>query len=319
MADEPMRPAFDGVVPGDAPALVDELRATVLESYRALTGGYEDAWREGLARDDSLVLLDVAPDSVVIGFDPRKPVLHRPFADRTLAIVSKALEIHLSRDRSVGWTYDELSYRITHAGRRAILPLRATSVYERRDGAWVLVQQHVSYGIEDEDAFAAAVEGRLVDPAPIPDAAMGPGAAEVRAIVLDLLRDDGDARDRYVSREPIALVVASDPDREKRGAQVAEAPTVRALFHYEYEVRLGGVRVTVSRSGTVGWAAANVFIVGSREGRTFRLPLRVTLVLEKRPAGWRLLQTHASVPITERALALEAFGEEDERGRRFVP
>src|SRR5262245_1698174 len=198
--------------------LVDDLRATVLEGYKALSGGYEEAYLDGLARDARLILIDVEPKDVVLGYEPAACRLRRQFPDKKMTLVSKSLEVHLSRDGTVGWTYDEVSYRVEHEGRRVIIPLRATGVYERSEGRWVKMMEHVSYGIPDDEAFSWAAGGTAPRPAALgDDTPPGDAAANVRQIILALIGDTDDTRILHVATGDDALVVGSDPDREIRG------------------------------------------------------------------------------------------------------
>jgi ketosteroid isomerase-like protein len=290
-------------------ALTADLRATVLESYDALTGGYEEAYLDGLAHDPRLIVIDVNPDAVVIGYEPIACQVRKEFPDSRVELVSKALEVHVSRDRTIGWTFDELSYRVLHAGRKATIPLRATAVYQRQENRWVKILEHVSYGVPDDEAFEAAALGSAVAPGRLGNDTSGRTGQEARTVIERVIRDDGDGRGRAVSLEPDALLVGSDPDRELHGKAIAELSTVRALYGYDYGVAQQDLRVVAAPSGTVAWGAANLVVEGLRGGKPFRLPVRATWVLERRGEEWRVVQTHVSVPVTREMLAVKVFGE----------
>jgi hypothetical protein len=295
---------------GDAQELARDLRSTVLESYRALTGGFVEAYLDGLAHDSELVLLDVAPEAAVVGFDAEKCRDRRPFPDQPVEIVSKALEVHVSEDRTVGWTYDEVSYRVFFARKRAAIPLRTTGVYERRGGRWILVLEHVSYGVPDDEALGDAERGYVQAPRALGDFVSDGGVArEVEGIVLSLLEDTGDARTVHVSVDDDALVVGSDPDRESHGKEVAQVATLRALYGYDFRVRATDLRVVSSGSGQAAWAAANVVIEKEGEAGPVALPLRASWLLVRRNGVFQVVQTHASVPVTQADLALRVVGE----------
>ncbi len=287
--------------------LLDDLRATVLEGYKALSGGYEEAYLDGLARDARLILIDVEPGDVLFGYEPAACRLRRQFPDKKMALVSKALEAHLSRDGTVGWTYDEVSYRVEHEGRRVIIPLRATAVYERLEGRWVKMMEHVSYGIPDDEALSWAAGGAAPRPAPVlDDTPPGDAAADVRQILLGLIGDTDDTRTLHVSTGDDALVVGSDPDREVRGKTVAELATPRALYGYDYTVTPHGLRVRVGGRGTTAWAAGNLTVAAGETA----LHLRATWFLERTKEGvWQVVQTHLSVPVPKETLSLRVFGE----------
>jgi len=287
--------------------LLDDLRATVLEGYNALSGGYEEAYLDGLVRDARLILIDVEPGDVLVGYEPAACRLRRQFPDKKMALVSKALEVHLSRDGTVGWTYDEISYRVEHEGRRVIIPLRATGVYERLEGRWIKMMEHVSYGIPDDEALTWAAGGGAPRPSPLgDDTPPGDAAANVRQILLALIDDTDDTRTLHIGTGDDALVVGSDPDREIRGKTIGELATPRALYGYDYAVTPHGLRVRVGRRGSTAWAAGNI-TVSSGEAA---LHLRATWFLEKSDDGvWQVLQTHLSIPVPKDTLSLRVFGE----------
>ena len=300
-----------------ADALLADLRATVLESYEARSGGYEEAYLDSLAHDEKLILISVGPDDVVLGYDPAASLRNRPFRDRMALFVSKALEVQLSLDRTTAWVYDEISYRIELGSRRAIIPLRATSVWERRVGRWIQVQEHISYGVPDEEALADASSGRALLPKPFGNTTAA-GGEEVRAVLLRLIEDDdAGARKQHIAVGEGAVFVASDSDRERRGDRVAET-TIRSMFGYDLEVRSSDLRVQVSPSGQAAWAAGNVIVEGTGDDKR-RLPLRATWALEKRDGTWKVVQTHVSVPVSPTELARRVVGEPQASALRARP
>ncbi|MBI4509265.1 MAG: nuclear transport factor 2 family protein [Deltaproteobacteria bacterium] len=289
--------------------LEGDLRATVLESYKALSSDYVDAYIDGIAEDKRVLLIDVEADDVIVGFDlPARAAAGslrgRVIPGRGFQIVSKALEVHLSADKTVGWVFDEISYRVKHKGKIAAFPLRVTSVYERHDSSWLLVAKHVSRGVPDDDALALAMQGR----APLPKT-MGTTSSsvasvkEVQDILQRLIHDEDDSRVRHVSLDADSLLIGSDPDRERRGPEIAEEATIRSHFGYDMSVRGTDLRVELSRSGSVAWAAANVIVEGARADRTVTLPLRVTWVLERRDNAWVVVQAHSSMPVRTKQMA----------------
>jgi hypothetical protein len=76
--------------------------------------------------------------------------------------------------------------------------------------------------------------------------------------------------------------------------------TTRGAFHRR--VRTSGLRVQVSRTGNVAWAAGNL-VEGSGPAQ------RASFVLERRGGEWRVVQSHMSVPLTREQLAERVFGD----------
>lgn len=307
--DVALPPEMTGPDPGPD-ALLADLRATVLESYEARSGGYEEAYLDSLTHDSKLILISVGPQDVVLGYDPLAAERNRPFRDRPATYVSKALDVRLAKDHTVAWVSDEISYRITQGTsppKQVLIPLRMTSVWERRTGRWIMTQEHVSYSVADEEALADAAAGRLQNPKPIGNTT-SPGGEPVRALLLRLIADDDDTRKKHVSAGPGSLFIASDSDRERRGERVAET-TIRSMFGYDWEVRASDLRVQLAASGTVAWAAGNVVVQGTGDEDSRALPLRATWVLELDGADWKVVQTHVSVPVTSAELRARVLGD----------
>jgi len=79
---------------------------------------------------------------------------------------------------------------------------------------------------------------------------------------------------------------------------------VRALTG-AHEVATLGLRVQVSPTGTVAWAAALLHLRLARGAYT----ARATWVLEKRPpGGFQVVQLHVSAPMPHTELANAVFG-----------
>lgn len=295
----------------DRAELADDLEMTIREAYRAISGGYDEAYLDGLSRDARLLMIEVGPHPL-IGYDPAVCALRRQYEER-VEFVSKRLDVHVSQDGTVGWSDDELSYRVYHNGHRSIIPLRATDVFERRAGKWLVVQEHVSYGIPDDEAAAASAKGSAAIPQAFEDyVSPGAGSTEVRDVVERLITDTDDTRAQNVSLGDDAIMIGVDPDRVLSGKALANASTIRALYGYDAKVTAHGLRVKLSSTGTVAWAAANVVVDTTRNEQPVSLQLRATWVLERgadKDHVWRVVQTHVSMPICRDELAMRAFGD----------
>lgn len=293
----------------DHDALVADLETSIREAHRALSDGYDEAYLDGLSRDARLTMIELGP-TPLIGYDPAVCALRKQFDER-VEFVSKRLDVQVSQDGQVGWSYDELSYRVWHRGRRAIIPVRATGVYERRGGKWLLVQEHLSYGIPDDEALAAVAEGRIARPQPIGTyTAPGKPALEVRDLLQRIITDADDTRLTAVSAAPSALFLGPDPGQVLRGDAIKTTPTVRALLGYAASVSARDLRVKVSSTGQTAWGAATLAVELPRGERSLFFGLRATWVLERADGAWKVVQTHVSFPICRDELAARAFGED---------
>jgi len=288
----------------DRTALARDLEITIRESYASLSGGYDEAYLDGLARDRRLVLIDVGPEDVLVGFDAKACKMRQQFEDRRIEVISKRLEVRVSDDGTAGWSFDELSYRILHEGRRVIIPMRSTGVYERRNGRWLVVQEHVSYGVPDDELWDYAAGKRAGSPAPL-DSYTSPGEAATRARAL-LERAAGGGT--VPLSETGVLILGSDPDAEWRGPAAGAHGSLTALYGPDKSFQVRDLRVNTSATGQLAWAAANVLVSTTVEGKAVGLPVRVTWVLEQRDETWIVVQMHASVPVPASELSLRVFG-----------
>src|SRR5262249_58669821 len=110
--------------PADVRATADDLRASVLDSDLQLSQGYEGVYLDGLLHDARLVLIDVEPADILVGYDAQNVLAIRRIAafgaEVDQEVVSKDLHVHIGDDGATGWVDDALSYRIVVGGRRAI-------------------------------------------------------------------------------------------------------------------------------------------------------------------------------------------------------
>jgi hypothetical protein len=224
-APPPVEPAPpEPVEPLDRAAAAEELRVGVLDSYRMLSAGYDNVYLDTLARDEQLVLIGVGPGDRLVGFDARAAAMRDIFGGEGYQLVSKDLRVGVAADGCCAWTQDDLSYRAVRGGRRAFFPLRSTGYYERRDGRWLKLLEHVSYDapVETLRAMAEPVELELAPVLP-----------------------EGEAG--RLAREAVLAAAA-------RGE-----PRLPGLT-----VEVGALRLQLAPGGNVVWAAALVRLRGER-------------------------------------------------------
>ena len=302
----PETPDADTPIGRDAAA--HDLEATVLEIYSHLTLGNFAAFRDTLAGEEPVSLIGVTPGDVVTGMRPRAAGQDRRLYQSTSpTVLANNLEVHLSPDGSVGWTFDEMSYRVPHEGRTASIPVRSTSLFIRDIDRWVLVLEHQSYPTAFDDLRAAAAARHLPRPASFAARPLPAPAADLVRLV-DLLHDAGRRGRVKVASGAEALVLLPDRDHELHGADAADAPALAALFGPRTTVSVRDPRLGLARSGEVAWMAANLMVRTVVNDEPVEIGLRGTYVFRRAGRSWELVQMHVSAPVTERELGRRVFG-----------
>lgn len=300
-------PLADQVANGDRDpeqALLAELQAEVLESYErddppdletaVLPIG---AARIGVGPGDVLV------DQELVNASSRWPLMID--AETPTAVRSKRLELHLAKDRSAAWVFDEVSWRIEICKRTLVIPLRLASLYARDGDRWVLAVEHLSTGAELPSA--GPLIGRSF---PSAEVSRDLGDDVSRSVAL-LLRGPV-PESPLVSTGAEAALLGPSWSQEWHGAAVL----AEQLFD-------GSISIEDSRIGVVGRDPARATIaywVGNLIGTAVsgqRARLRATFVLERRPGAtgapksssrWVVVQGHVSLPVDDETLAQSAVG-----------
>jgi len=296
--------------------LARDLEATVLEDYMQLTLGNLDAFADGVARDRDVVLLGISADDVVAGREPKgMRDDRRPFAKRGVKLLARNLDVNLSDDASVGWVYDEMSYRVAYDGRSVSIPLRFTGVFVRDIDRWVMVQEHLAYALPIEQIITLARAGKLKTPKRVCRKKECGGVAKryLRSVVETLHTADRDAeRHDVLASDPRALLLWPGPDDEYVGDAVTGAPRLAERFGDRATVEVVATRAAVSRSDKVAWVTANL-AVHTGDDDDLVIGMRGTYVLELVRVGtnkyrWKVVQAHVSVPVELSELSQRVFG-----------
>ncbi len=289
------------------------LESTVLENYVQLSYGNMDSLLDGVAKDRNLQLAGVTPRDVLLG--PNPPGLHK---DRRLyrrrivdglRILSKNLDVHLSADGSVGWIYDEFSYRVLYMGREASIPIRVTGVYVRDVERWILVAEHMSYGVAIDDIVALRTQGKLVAGK---DFKSNFGTAkELSAYLIGLI---GGALNKGLQGTPSELVpellvLMPAAEQEFHGQGAVDAAPLAASFGADASIAVREFQLQLAPSKRLAWVFANLVVKTQRNGDAVEIPLRGSFVLERRKdRDWSLMQMHISAALLERQLSERVFG-----------
>lgn len=286
-----------------------DLEATVMENYSHLTLGNFGAFRDGLAGDQSVTLIGVLPNDVVVGRRPRDAARDRrlyPMLGPT--ILAKNLEVSTADDGSVGWMFDEMSYRVPYGGRTASIPIRNTGVYVRDFDRWVLALEHLSYAVSIDDLRGMAANGTLEEPRRFDSQVQAAPARELIALVGKLHNAGPSQAMPPVRAAPGTLLLLPDRDHELRGDAAQVAPSLSSVFGPSTTVGVRDYRVGVAKNGVVAWMSANLVVRTLVNDTRVDIGLRGSYVFIDSGKGWELAQMHLSAPVTERELSRRTFG-----------
>lgn len=329
---EPVAPPSDPY-PGREQSLMGLLRrdleVEVLEGYDLPT--FETAVpATAVSSRVGAVHIGVGPDDVTAGVVTsvdRWPLL--PVDDigaRLDHVESKRLEMHLARDLTAAWTFDEISYRIPGClgkdgqYKETVIPLRMTSLYVRDGERWVSVLEHISYPQRTADlverAGKVAVGKHLRNGEDLRPEIKAPLQAVVRAIDPALSPAD---RAALFSADDDALALWPDPNDELRQGAILDAATLATTFDAA-KIKLESWRVAMSPdptggvgAGSVAWVAGTLLVDARRprgdDVENVTLRLRATFVLEKRDGRWQIVQSDVSAPIDDDALLRAVLGD----------
>jgi ketosteroid isomerase-like protein len=291
------------------------LESTVLENYVQLTYGNIEAYLDRVATEGEVQFIGVTPGDVLVGVNP--PGLRedrRLYRRRRLRILSKNLDVHLSQDGSVGWVYDEVSYRVEYMGREASIPIRSTSLYLRDVERWVLAAGHLSYSVPIGELIAVVARGKFRKGASM-KTEPGP-SKELSASLVGIVGRfiNGSADKALVHSDESSLLLLPGPEQEYHGEECLDAPPLAQTIGEGATVAVKNYRVQLSSSKRVAWLVANLSARGDFNGDLLEIPLRGSFVLEKRGEGdWLIAQAHISAPFSENELSALVFGpSEDE-------
>jgi hypothetical protein len=312
-------PLVDSAPAGEADPsgrLMRELELEVMSSYQRPS---LDAAAAAAVVDASvgLTVFGVGPGNVAIGraLDERWPVVEvlsqRPGEDRVgevleVDVVSHRLELFMSADATVGWSYDDVSLRLPVCGRIASIPLRVAQVYVRDSERWTLVAEHVAY---------AQPMGRWLDGAKGPDGAKVATAVErqleseaAQAALRIGLAPDGDRE--VWDGGPGGLALWPDPLHVMRGGAARSAPSLAQTLGAT-AVTVEGLRLALGPTRSVAIANGTLIAALDRDtesGAPLEVRLRGTFVLERFGDDWRIRLAMVSTPITIGALVGRSLG-----------
>lgn len=326
----PRTPLVDSAPSGEADPSGRMLRELELEVMSSYDRPSLDAAAAAAVVDASvgLTVFGIGPDDVAIGraLDERWPVVEvlstRPGEERAgelldIDIVSHRLELFLSADGTVGWSYDDVSLRLPVCGRTASIPLRVAQVYVRDSERWTLVAEHVAYA-QPMGRWLELVKG--LDGAKVATAVERQLESEAAQAALRLgLAPDGD-REAW-DGGPDGMAIWPDPLQIMRGGGARTGPSLAQSLGAT-AVTVEGLRLALGPTRSVAIANATLIArlaprppadggsLGSPPADSAPLDVRLrgTFVIERMGETWRIRLAMVSVPITVGALVGRTVG-----------
>jgi hypothetical protein len=243
----------------------------------------------GVGPGDFLVEEDLAQAS------SRWP-LHIDFTTTPTAVRSKRLELHLSKDLTAGWVFDEVSWRIEICRRTLVIPLRLTALYARDGDRWVRAVEHVSTGAE------LPIDGALIG-RPVPGAELSAALAEevTTSVATELASPIVDSP--LHSTGPESVLVGPAWQQEWHGDEISGKELVAGSLTVE-DRRIGAIGRAGSLA-TVAYWVGNLVATSPTGART---RLRGSFVLERRAGKWVTVQGHVSLPVDDETFAHSSVG-----------
>jgi hypothetical protein len=290
-------------------ALLRELEVEILASYRRET---LDSAAAAMVIDPSVGLTEfgVAPDAVALAAAAPQRWPFTTVDGQAVAVVSRGLLLGMSADRTVGWSYDDVSVRAAVCGRIASVPLRIAQVWVRDSERWTLVAEHLGY---------AQPEGQLHEPQAVSPIAIRTAIErqpESQAAQVAIAESIAPAGDRTVwDDRGSSLAVWPGAAHNLKGAATRTGPRLAQSLNAQAIV-LDGVRLALGPSRAVAIVSAGVAATLSTESGAPPAPivarLRGTFVVERVAASgkdtWLVRMALVSAPITTAALLSRTFG-----------
>ncbi len=101
--------------------------------------------------DPDVVAIGTGIDEVRVGPEELRNAIKRDFEQA--GSIRQSIEwLRISAARDVAWSASNITLTTTTNGREVVLTARQTNVYEKQDGAWRIVQSHLSLPAIDQAA-----------------------------------------------------------------------------------------------------------------------------------------------------------------------
>ncbi|HZI86714.1 MAG TPA: nuclear transport factor 2 family protein [Pyrinomonadaceae bacterium] len=126
-----------------------ELEDLTRELYAAVSNGDAGFFERHLSRGETCVVIGTAPDEWWEDYSTALGPIRRQMASVGVALELVEGNIRAFHSGGVGWVADRPTIKLAN---KAVL-CRHTSVFEREESGWRIVQHHFSIGVANEVVF----------------------------------------------------------------------------------------------------------------------------------------------------------------------
>ena len=298
----------------DRVELEEELETQVLENYQQLSLGNIASYWDSVAENKKIALVGVHPVDLVLGMRDTVDMLDRRlYRNRSPTIFSKNLDRHITKDQSIGWTYDEVSYRLFVGNKLAAVPIRKTLVLARDVDRWVTVSEHQSYAMTIREAQNLAFTKDLLEARRFKTTINVPEPVSKEILALVSRAHNGGLREEDISVSSVAksLVLWPGPLNEFWGGEILSAPSLAEQLDKNVTIKIKDIFLDQSKSKNQVWGIINLVAIASKGASSYQLGLRGSYFFERESTSkrWKLMQAHLAVPIEEHLLSKILFGD----------
>ena len=128
-----------------------ELAATLQSIYTAISTGDVDSLTGCISAREGLVFIGTDPDE---WFEDAATIKSMLAAQAGAGVKVRAGSIIAFEEGTVGWVADQGAFVMPD---NSEVPFRITAVFHRENGAWLLVQEHASIAMSNEEALGVSL------------------------------------------------------------------------------------------------------------------------------------------------------------------
>jgi len=127
-----------------------ELRNVMLRLYASLSTGDMSEIEKLYSHQEDILVIGTDPDEWWAGYASFACAHEAQYQHMGGNYRIEAGELHAFVEGDVGWVGDRATIQMPDGQR---IPIRMTCVFHREEGGWKVVQQHVSVGAPNAEAF----------------------------------------------------------------------------------------------------------------------------------------------------------------------